>query len=161
MDEPIIPFQRGQHDTIEPLARPIADVRGVYGYAYRVVNTLEIMEAAGTISHDMRVAGEKFRRNFDIAQLDPLRAADMERIPIAHYTESAIGLRAEAARHRVWRDLQELGGLGSLAGSCVWTVLGWRVSLRRWARENGVEPRKASRVLRESLQRLVDIGSTG
>lgn len=161
MDEPIIPFHRGQHDRIEPLARPIADIRGIYGYAYRVVNTLEIMEAAGTIDQDMKIVGQEFQRDFDIAQHDPLRAADMGRIPMPRYKESTGSLRAEAARDRVWKKLGMVGGLGSTAGSCVWAVLGWRVSLRRWAQEHGIDPRQASRILKESLQVWADIGSTG
>jgi hypothetical protein len=42
-----------------------------------------------------------------------------------------------AARERVARALDALGGHGSPAGSCVWHVIGMQTSIREWALRQG------------------------
>ena len=42
-----------------------------------------------------------------------------------------------AARERVARALDALGGHGSPAGSCVWHVVGMQSSIREWALRQG------------------------
>ena len=48
---------------------------------HRVVDTLGRMLQAGTIDAAMHDAGRAFQRSFVLAQLDPLRAADLLRVP--------------------------------------------------------------------------------
>jgi hypothetical protein len=45
--------------------------------------------------------------------------------------------RQLAARERVARAIDVLGGHGSPAGSCVWHVVGTQTSLREWALRQG------------------------
>jgi len=47
----------------------------------RAIDTLKVMERRGSITAGMRRAGEIFRNYFRLAQLDPLRASDMNRLP--------------------------------------------------------------------------------
>ena len=48
---------------------------------HRVVDTLARMRQAGTIDAAMLDAGREFQRSFILAQLDPLRAVDLLRVP--------------------------------------------------------------------------------
>ena len=57
------------------------DPEGKIVVHHRVVDTLGRMQKAGTITEPMAEAGRKFGRQFILAQLDPLRAPDMARIP--------------------------------------------------------------------------------
>ena len=80
------------------------------------------MERRGAITAAMRAAGETFRDYFTSAHLEPLRAADLLRSGSCGRAEP--GLRAEAARERVWRAIVAVGGLASAGGSCLWHVVG-------------------------------------
>ena len=87
----------------------------------------------GTITKDAAIAADQFRQAFRIAALDPLRAADMARVP---------GGRGHGgsepptwARKRVNEAIAALGGQSSLVASCLWHVIGLEWSIRRWCRE--------------------------
>ena len=122
----------------------------------RDIDTLATMHRRGSITHGMRDAGEVFRRYFRTAQLDPLKAADMARLPSAARFSSARGGGIEAARDVVWGAIQAAGGLGSPGGSCLWHVVGAEHSIKQWALEQGwsgrtVSPETASGILVAAL----------
>src|SRR3954467_5744069 len=62
--------ERRQHGSIVRADGPVEDVHGNYGVPYIARDLLATMAARGTISPDMRIAGEKFRENFRRAHLD-------------------------------------------------------------------------------------------
>ena len=76
---------------------------------HRVVDTIGKMQRAGTITEPMAEAGRKFGRQFILAQLDPLRAPDIARIP-GNGREADPGDISLAAREQVHRALRALGG---------------------------------------------------
>ncbi len=107
---------RGRHPRaaapgpVERLPRPIADEHGAIAHPSRAIDILAAMERRGAITAEMLAAGEDFRATFRRAQLDPLRAADLQRIPGAGRGAGAGGF-AETARDQIWRALLVLGGL--------------------------------------------------
>jgi hypothetical protein len=140
--------ERLNQGLIERLDRPIGDHSGRSARPYRVVDTLAAMERRGSITAEMRQAGEDFRARFAIAQLNPLRAFDLTRPRTGNRFSAASGdepgLRIENARELVWRAIMAVGGLGSAGGSCLWHVLGWERSLKEWALEQGWNGRRVS-----------------
>lgn len=102
------------------------------------------MERRGSITPEMRQAGEDFRACFAAAQLDPLKCQDITRPRVDNAPRPAINTRTDAARRRVWDAVQHLGGIPSPAGSCLWHVVGWERSLKEWACEQGWNGRRVS-----------------
>jgi hypothetical protein len=90
------------------------------------------MLRAGTIDQAMHDAAKDFQAAFIIAQLDPLRALPIVRVP-GNGREPDLNERQLHARRRVHEALQALGGLSSPAGSCVWRVVGLQRRVREWA----------------------------
>jgi hypothetical protein len=80
------------------------------------------MLKSGTINQAMHVAARAFKANFATANLDPIRAAPILRVPgigrDPDLTERRLG-----ARRRVHTAMQALGGINSPAG-CVWNFVG-------------------------------------
>lgn len=103
---------------------------------HRMVDTLGRLHKSGRIDRAMLEAGRAFQRSFVQAQLEPLRAADMLRVP-GSGREPDPGEGCLAARARVHRALRALGGPVSPAGSCAWHVLGCGRSVREWALRQG------------------------
>ena len=140
--------ERLQHGPVERLSGTIADAAGNPSRPYRAVDTLAIMERRGSITAGMRQAGEDFRARFAIAQLDPLRALDLSHLRLGERgprpNRDGPGQRIEAARTAVWRAIQNVGGIASPAGSCLWHVLGWERSVKEWALEQGWSGRRVS-----------------
>jgi hypothetical protein len=138
--------ERRRHGPVERVERPMADAAGRPARPYRAPDTLLIMERRGSITPAMRQAGEDFRARFEVAQLDPLRAADLARFRFGERgrEREAPGLRIEAARRGVWAAIQAVGGIASPAGSCLWHVLGWQRSLKEWAEQQGWAGRQVS-----------------
>jgi hypothetical protein len=128
--------ERYGHGEIERLDRSIADDAGHPARPFRAVDTLATMLRRQTISPAMHQAGEDFRALFHLARLEPLRAANLARVPHAKMSD-ALGLRQAEAREKVWRALQALGGIASPAGSCVWHVVGCEWSLKEWSLREG------------------------
>lgn len=128
--------ERWWRGDVEAVDRAIADEAGRPSRPYRSIDTLAAMLRKGTITPEMRQAGEDFRALFALACLDPLRAPDLRRVPQG-FREVPPGLRQAEARDRVWRALRLLGGIASPAGSCVWHVLGAEATLKDWALSQG------------------------
>ena len=103
---------------------------------HRLVDTLARMLKSGTIDQAMHDAGRDFQAAFILAQLDPLRALPILRVP-GTGREPDLNERQLHARWRVHKALQALGGLSSPAGSCVWHVVGLQRSVREWAVRQG------------------------
>jgi hypothetical protein len=112
------------------------DPDGRIVYHHRTVDTLGKMLRAGTIDQAMHDAAMDFQAAFIIAQLDPLRALPILRVP-GTGREPDLNERQLHARHRVHKAMQALGGLSSPAGSCVWHVVGLQRSVREWAMRQG------------------------
>jgi hypothetical protein len=113
-----------------------ADPGGRPVLRHRVVDTLGKMLRAGTITHEMHDAAKDFQAGFIIANLDPLRAVPILRVPGAG-REPELNERQLHARRRVHDAMAALGGIGSPAGSCVWHVVGLQRSVREWAMREG------------------------
>jgi hypothetical protein len=103
---------------------------------HRTVDTLGKMLSAGTISQEMYDAAKDFQATFIIANLDPLRALPILRVP-GTGRDPELNERQLDARQRVHKALQALGGISSPAGSCVWHVVGLQRSVREWAMRQG------------------------
>jgi hypothetical protein len=128
--------ERWQKGDVEALATTIADEAGRPARPYRRIDLLGSLARKGTITAAMRQAGEDFHALFQRASLDPLRAPDMARVPHGHRAPE-LSESQEAARHRLWRALEAVGGLGSPAGSCLWHVVGAEFSIKDWALRQG------------------------
>jgi hypothetical protein len=103
---------------------------------HRTVDTLGKMLRSGTISQEMHDAARDFQAAFIVAQLDPLRAIPILRVP-GSGREPELGPRQLHARRRVHAAMEALGGISSPAGSCVWHVVGLQRSVREWAIRQG------------------------
>jgi hypothetical protein len=73
---------------------------------------------------------------FIVANLDPLRALPILRVP-GTGREPDLSERQLRARRRVHEPMAALGGISSPAGSCVWHVVGLQRSVREWAMRQG------------------------
>ena len=113
-----------------------ADPDGRIVYHHRTVDTLGKMLRSGTIDEAMHDAARDFQASFIVANLDPLRALPILRVP-GTGREPELNERQLDARRRVHRALEALGGLSSPAGSCVWHVVGLQRSVREWAIRQG------------------------
>jgi hypothetical protein len=112
------------------------DPDGRIVYHHRTVDTLGKMLRAGTITPEMHDAAKDFQAAFIVANLDPLRALPILRVPGAG-REPDLNERQLHARRRVHKTLEALGGISSPAGSCVWHVVGLQHSVREWALRQG------------------------
>jgi hypothetical protein len=103
---------------------------------HRTVDTLGKMLRAGTITPEMHDAAKDLEAEFIVANLDPLRALPILRVP-GTGREPELSERQLHAKRRVHEAMQALGGLSSPAGSCVWHVVGLQRSVREWAMRQG------------------------
>jgi hypothetical protein len=134
------------------------DPDGRIVYHHRTVDTLGKMLRAGTIDQAMHDVARDFQAAFIVANLDPLRALPILRVP-GTGREPELNERQLDARRRVHRALEALGGLSSPAGSCVWHVVGLQRSVREWAIRQGwggrpVEQKQATGILIAALGML-------
>ena len=112
------------------------DPDGRIVYHHRTVDTLGKMLRAGTIDQAMHDAAKDFQAAFIVANLDPLRALPLLRVP-GTGRDPDLNDRQLHARWRVHKWLEVLGGISSPAGSCVWHVVGLQHSVREWALRQG------------------------
>jgi len=127
--------ERRQHDRVTRDAETLSDAAGAIGMPWRVEGLLGRLERHGHIGARERHAGEEFGRLFQLAHLDPIRAADL-----AHGDRTgsaAANHGSERARRKVLAALDALGGQGSPCGTCAWFVLGCEMSVRAWAMREG------------------------
>jgi hypothetical protein len=103
---------------------------------HRAVDTLGKMLKAGTITPEMHDAAKDFELAFIVANLDPIRALPILRVP-GTGRDPDMNDRQLHARRRVHQALEALGGISSPAGSCVWHVVGLQRSIREWAIRQG------------------------
>jgi hypothetical protein len=103
---------------------------------HRTVDTLGKMLRAGTITPEMHDAAKDFQAAFIVANLGPLRALPILRVP-GTGRDPDLNDRQLHARRRVHEALQALGGISSPAGSCVWHVVGLQRSVHEWAMPQG------------------------
>jgi hypothetical protein len=103
---------------------------------HRTVDTLGKMLRAGTIDQAMHDAAKDFQASFIVANLDPIRALPILRVP-GTGRDLDLNERQLHARDRVHKALQALGGISSPAGSSVWHVVGLQMSVREWATRQG------------------------
>jgi hypothetical protein len=132
---------------------------------HRTVDTLGKMLRAGTITPEMHNAAKDFQAAFIVANLDPLRALPILRVP-GTGREPQLHERQLHARRRVHESMQALGGLSSPAGSCVWHVVGLQRSVREWAIRQGwggrlVRQEQAQGILVAALGMLVHCDGRG
>lgn len=147
--------ERRRHGRIERVSVQIPDARGEIGQPFRAEGLLALLERRGDISATQRQAGDEFARLFRLASLDPLRAADMGRVPIAGMVGSPHS--SEHARRRINDALQALGGHGSPCGSCAWFIVGCELSIKDWAIREGW----GGRALDERVAKGTLIGALG
>jgi len=134
------------------------DPEGRIVYHHRTVDTLGKMLRAGTITPEMHDVGKDFEAVFIVANLDPLRALPILRVP-GTGREPELNERQLHARRRVHEAMAALGGICSPAGSCVWHVVGLQRSVREWAMRQGwngrpVDQGKAQGILIAALGML-------
>jgi hypothetical protein len=128
-----------------------------FGIPHIAIDLLVRMEGNNRINRDERVAGERFRDWFRLAQLDSLKAADMAR----PYVDGGGAIpelepHNERARNEITRAIRWVGGIGSSAGSCLWHVIGLDESLRKWAilQSRSLDHKGAAVILAIALERL-------
>ena len=92
------------------------DPEGRIVYHHRTVDTLGKVLRAGTIDQAMHDAARDFQAAFIVANLDPLRALPILRVP-GTGREPDLNERQLHARRRVHEAMQALGGISSPAGS--------------------------------------------
>jgi hypothetical protein len=134
------------------------DCNGRIVLRHRSVDTLTKMLRAGTITQEMHDAARAFQAAFTIANLDPIRALPILRVP-GTGRDPNFSERQLHARDRVHKALEALGGISSPAGSCVWHVVGLQRSVREWAMRQGwggrsVDQKEAKGILIAALGML-------
>jgi hypothetical protein len=116
------------------------DPNGIEVTHHRTVDTLGMMLDSGAITPAMLAAARDFQAAFTIACFDCMPRVNwtlMARSPsTAHHVRDLTDSQV-AARERVARALDSLGGHGSPAASCVWHVVGMQTSIREWALRQG------------------------
>jgi hypothetical protein len=110
------------------------DPEGWMATAPRAIDTLARMVKSGEVPGEDARAARRFQGAFHRAQLDPLKALDLAKIPAKGSGAAPIGERIEDARDQVWRALTALGGTNSPAARALWYVIGGGLSIDEWAR---------------------------
>lgn len=128
------------------------DGRASRSLADRSLGVVERMAKRGAISDAMAEAATRFRNDFLIAALQPMRAATMrERTDTPPHVPQEISWKAARARGRVMMAMRAVGEPG---GSCLWGVVGEEYSLKEWARTARISDENASGVLIAALGTL-------
>ena len=98
------------------------------------------MLGSGAITPAMHAAARQFQAAFTVACFDCMPSVNLTaaaRPPLATHVARDLTDSQVAARERIARALEALGGHGSPAGSCVWHVIGMQTSIREWALRQG------------------------
>jgi len=135
-----------RHGTVRALDQPIPDSIG--GTPLIRFSTLAQLERRGVISAREADAGHYFGWLFQQASLDPLKVADIKRIPAAGGPAAGdLPAAAERYRHRVSDAMRVLGGAGSPAASAIWAICGLEMSVPAWALARQRRPDEAFGIL--------------
>jgi hypothetical protein len=101
------------------------------------------LEAAGTISKEVRASGQRFAETFSRGWLDDSKAAArhaMHMLDAGIYTDR-LPDKVESAKDVIRGAMRALGGIGDVYGSVVWHCIGLGESLESWTQR-----RKLNRV---------------
>lgn len=150
--------ERYNHSVIIRPQDTIADEYGRPSLPHRTVDILASLHKSGKISGEMRQAGNDFRNLFDIANLDPLQAADVARPMVSgrRKLSAVLNGKTEDARTEVHNAINAVGGYRSDAGNLIINVIGWGWSIKQWSRERSrttrpVHEQEASGILQGAL----------
>lgn len=116
------------------------DPNGIEVTHHRTVDTLRLMLDSGAITPAMHTAARDFQAAFIIACFDRMPSVNltlMTRSPLTAHDVHDLSDAQVAAREKVARALDALGGHGSPAASCTWHVVGLQTSIREWALRQG------------------------
>jgi hypothetical protein len=115
------------------------DEKGRASLPYRAIDILAALERRGAITGTMRQAGEIFQTYFNLANLDPLFAADVSRPMVSGRMKSlTLPSKIENARESVDKAIRAVGGISSHGGSCLWHVIGLEKPLKQWCIDQGL-----------------------
>ncbi len=103
---------------------------------FRTIDTLGLLLRNGAITAAMHEAGQEFNRTFVFAQLEPVGAPALDRIPGGHWQDTMTE-RCAFARKRLGHALDAVGGIGSPGGCALWHVAGLGRSVREWSALEG------------------------
>jgi len=114
----------------------VKDAQGAPAQPYRAVDTIELLLQRGTITKEAAIAADQFRRAFRVAALDPLRAADLSRVP---------GARGRAGDPPTWaRERASAMPSPRSAGRVLWLHHAFGISsVSNGASGGGAESRRA------------------
>lgn len=127
------------------------DGRPVRALACRAIGFLERMARRGAIDDLMVEAAERFRGDFFMSTLDPLRASLMRERVTGGVLQRELSFRAVRARERV---MDAIGAVGQPGGSCLWSVIGEDRSLKEWGQTARISDENATGVLISALGTL-------
>ena len=117
-----------QHRGLE---RVTTQIDGKERVVNRTITTIRSLHSAGSISDGMYRIGEVFQQNFAIAQLDALRAIDLQRVGGGGYRGQRIEADSVIAARDVCYDMfRVVGGEASVMGRALWHIVGCDCSLR-------------------------------
>lgn len=125
--------ERARQGKVEVMPSTIADEHGAVSRPSRAIDSLELMRRAGSLTGEWYESALRFRDDFRVAQLDPLRAADAGRLP-GNGRPAEVARAAAEARERVGAALDAGGGQSTPCGSALWFVVGCELSIKEWAR---------------------------
>lgn len=141
----------GSGPVIERCDKQQQDAQGNIGSPFIVTDTLRALHRNGTIDDALLATGRQFEEDFRRARFDPLRCADMARIPGLGGGDP---VGDQDAKDRVWDALQRVGGLGSCLAGVLCDVLGKGMSLRQYVTVGGgyMRHQTASVLLKAALE---------
>jgi hypothetical protein len=107
----------------DPQSRPVAH--------FRVIDSVGALERNGMITAEMALAAQDFARDFQAAHFPGIKTSSLIKVDSSRTGDHVPG--NEAAKRRVLRDLDALGGWGSPGARAVWHVVGLEESVREWS----------------------------
>jgi hypothetical protein len=119
---------------VELVENAIADDDGRPAQPYYGPDILVTMHRRGTITAEMRQAGEDFRRVFRRAHVADLQSSDPARPYVSGLAYNRTFCDGSSpARESLWKAIDYLGGISEQSGSVMWHVIGLEWTLKEWA----------------------------
>lgn len=97
-----------------------------------VQGPLERMHARGSLSRPMLEAARRFHAHFQISHFSDIRSMSLVAPSSTPSHGGDLSDHQLDARNHVRTALNEIGGISSLLGSCMWHVVGLEHSMREW-----------------------------